>query len=36
VTTATNGKEAIDALLAPDTDFDLILTDIMMPEVDGM
>ena len=31
-----NGKQAIDALLAPHTDFDLILTDIMMPEVDGM
>jgi CheY-like chemotaxis protein len=36
VTTATNGKEAIDALLAPDQNVDLILTDIMMPEVDGM
>lgn len=36
VTTATNGKEAIDALLAPEQDVDLILTDIMMPEVDGM
>ena len=31
-----NGKEAIDALLSPTQDVDLILTDIMMPEVDGM
>ena len=31
-----NGKQAIDALLSPTQDVDLILTDIMMPEVDGM
>ena len=31
-----NGKEAIDVLTAPDQEIDLILTDIMMPEVDGM
>ena len=36
VTTAMNGKQAIDALLSPTQDVDLILTDIMMPEVDGM
>jgi CheY-like chemotaxis protein len=36
VTTAMNGKEAIDALLSPTQDVDMILTDIMMPEVDGM
>jgi CheY-like chemotaxis protein len=31
-----NGKQAIDALSSPTQDVDLILTDIMMPEVDGM
>jgi len=36
VTTATNGREAIHALIAPTVAVDLILTDIMMPEVDGM
>ena len=36
VTTAMNGKQAIDVLTSPDQDVDLILTDIMMPEVDGM
>jgi len=36
VTTATNGQEAIDALLDPSSAIDLVLTDIMMPEVDGL
>ena len=36
VTTAMNGKQAIDALSSPTQDVDLILADIMMPEVDGM
>ena len=31
-----NGKQAIDVLSSPTQDVDLILTDIMMPEVDGM
>ena len=31
-----NGAQAIDALLSPAQTVDLILTDIMMPEVDGM
>ena len=30
-----NGREAIEAIEAADTRFDLIITDIMMPEIDG-
>ena len=30
-----NGRAAIAAITAPDTTFDLIITDIMMPEMDG-
>ena len=36
MTTAENGQKAIDVLVSPDHAIDLILTDIMMPEVDGM
>jgi len=32
---ASNGKEAIDMLLNPQTKIDLILMDIKMPEMDG-
>lgn len=35
VETATSGQEAIDRL-GQDTDFDLVLMDIQMPEMDGM
>mgnify|MGYP000010455226 FL=1 len=35
VETATSGREAIDRL-SKDTDFDLVLMDIQMPEMDGM
>jgi DNA-binding response OmpR family regulator len=34
VTTASSGKAAVDALGV--TDFDLVLTDLNMPEVDGL
>jgi two-component system response regulator AtoC len=34
VTTASSGKAAVDALGV--TDFDLVLTDLDMPEVDGL
>lgn len=34
VTTASSGKAAVDALSV--TDFDLVLTDLDMPEVDGL
>ncbi|MFP4974241.1 response regulator [Paenibacillus sp. CN-4] len=32
---AENGREAIEMLTAPDQDFDLVLMDMMMPEMDG-
>ena len=34
ITFAENGKEGLE-LLAKNTDFDLVLMDIMMPEMDG-
>ena len=33
--TASNGKEALRQLLATDAHFDLVVSDIMMPEMDG-
>lgn len=36
VVVATNGKEAVDAVINSDTAFDVILMDIHMPEVDGI
>jgi two-component system response regulator PilR (NtrC family) len=35
VTTAEGGQEAVDLLVA-ETEFDLVLTDLMMPDVDGL
>ena len=35
VTTVANGREAVDLVLAPDADFDLVLMDIQMPVMDG-
>jgi CheY-like chemotaxis protein len=35
VETATNGKEALAAVERPDAVFDLVLMDMMMPEMDG-
>jgi CheY-like chemotaxis protein len=32
---ARNGREALERLRAPDADIDLVLMDIMMPEMDG-
>ena len=34
-TTAANGKDALQLLLADDKRFDLVVSDIMMPEMDG-
>lgn len=36
VTTCTNGREAIDLLLAQPKSFSLVVTDLMMPEIDGI
>ncbi len=36
VLVACNGREALDVLRSADTPVDLILTDILMPEVSGM
>lgn len=36
VTTAVNGKEAFDILIADENKFSLVLTDYIMPEMDGM
>lgn len=36
VTVATNGREAVDAVISSDEAFDVILMDIHMPEVDGI
>ncbi len=36
VTLAFDGREAIDALHAPDAQFDLVLLDLMMPERTGL
>jgi two-component system, cell cycle response regulator CpdR len=36
ITTATNGGEALDTLVANRGDFDLLLTDIRMPVMDGI
>ncbi len=36
VTLAFDGREAVDALRAPGADFDLVLLDLMMPELSGL
>jgi PAS domain S-box-containing protein len=36
VTTATNGKEALDTLEAFEWNFDLVLMDVQMPDMDGL
>jgi DNA-binding response OmpR family regulator len=36
VTLAFNGREATDALHAPNAHFDLVLLDLMMPEMSGL
>jgi signal transduction histidine kinase/ActR/RegA family two-component response regulator len=36
VTIASNGKEAVEIWQASPTDFDLILMDVLMPELDGL
>ncbi len=36
VTTAQDGQEALDLLSAPGAAFDVLLTDIQMPSLDGM
>jgi PAS domain S-box-containing protein len=36
VVTAGNGNEAVDKVLAPGAEFDLILMDVQMPEMDGL
>src|SRR4051812_3912682 len=36
VLSATNGAEAIRALRTPGAEIDLVITDVMMPEVDGI
>src|SRR3954463_7731771 len=36
VLSAANGAEAIRALRTPGTDIDIVITDVMMPEVDGI
>jgi signal transduction histidine kinase/CheY-like chemotaxis protein len=36
VTVATNGQEAVDAVISSERAFDVILMDIHMPEVDGI
>ena len=35
-TTAADGAEALDILSSPDSSFDLLLTDIQMPVMDGI
>ncbi len=35
IATASNGREAMDALAQPDADFSLILLDLLMPVMDG-
>ena len=36
IATAADGAEALDILSGPDTSFDLLLTDIQMPVMDGI
>jgi CheY-like chemotaxis protein len=36
ITTAADGAEALDILSGPDPSFDLLLTDIQMPVMDGI
>jgi two-component system cell cycle response regulator CpdR len=36
ITTAADGAEALDILSSPDSRFDLLLTDIQMPIMDGI
>lgn len=33
---ASNGKKALEELKNPDNDFDLLLLDLQMPEMNGM
>lgn len=33
---ADNGKDALEVMRSPDTAIDMVLTDVMMPEMDGM
>ena len=35
VTTANNGREALDMVLTRGQDFDLVIMDLQMPEMDG-
>lgn len=36
VLTATNGAEALEIVTNPDTPVDMVITDLMMPQMDGM
>jgi signal transduction histidine kinase/DNA-binding response OmpR family regulator len=36
LTVVSNGKQALDLLIDPSQHFDLLITDIMMPEMDGL
>ncbi|MDL2241539.1 response regulator [Bacteroidales bacterium OttesenSCG-928-L03] len=36
IKTATNGKEALALIDEPDNDIDIVISDVMMPEMDGL